>query len=78
MKTVRMSDEMMENIQAIMHNEGINFTEFVTEAMENYIRSIKFNEEIEKSFGCWEKNTHTELKNGIDNYIRKMRKGRKL
>ncbi len=78
MKTVRMSEEMMENINAIMCKKGQNFTEFALEAMENYIRGIKFAEKVEQSFGIWEGNEHKELKNGTEKYVRSMRKGRKL
>lgn len=78
MKTVRMSEEMMETINTIMCKKGQNFTEFAIEAMENYIRGIKFTEKVEQSFGIWGKNEHQELDNGTDRYVRNMRKGRKL
>jgi len=61
-----------------MCKKGQNFTEFALEAMENYIRGIKFAEKVEQSFGIWEGNEHKELKNGTEKYVRSMRKGRKL
>ncbi|HLP45604.1 MAG TPA: hypothetical protein VK469_06645 [Candidatus Kapabacteria bacterium] len=54
----------------------MNFTAFVIEAIDNYLKVLKYKEGINSSFGVWENTDHPELKNGVDHYIRNLRKAR--
>ncbi|MGA1870717.1 MAG: hypothetical protein ACMUJM_19455 [bacterium] len=76
LKTIRLPEEIQEKIQPIMKKNNLNFTEFVIEAIKIYIKEVNYSENIEKSFKAWHNNPHPELKNGVNNYIRKMREGR--
>ncbi|MGA1826098.1 MAG: hypothetical protein ACMUIP_15690 [bacterium] len=76
LKTIRLPEEIQEEIQPIMKKNKLNFTEFVIQAIKIYIKEVNYSENIKKSFNAWHNNPHPELENGIDNYIRKMREGR--
>lgn len=75
-KTIRFSKDLLEDVGPIIKKYNLNFTQFILNSINSYIREINYTEGMNKSFGAWMKTTHPELKNGINNYVRKMRKGR--
>ncbi|MCE5329129.1 hypothetical protein LLG07_02180 [bacterium] len=75
-KTMRFPKYLMGEIESISAYKKINFTEFMTNAAQAYIREIKFSEAINESAGAWSASSHPELEKGTEDYIRKMRKGR--
>lgn len=75
-KTIRFPGDILEQMSPFMNKNKMNFTGFVIEAIKNYIRVLKYKEGIENSFGAWKKGDHPELVEGVDHYIRNMRKGR--
>ena len=77
-KTIRFPKDLINEINSISAAQKTNFTEFVKTAIESYIRGLKFTEAVNESAGAWDQNNHPELKEGTENYIRKMRKGRKV
>ena len=77
-KTVRFSENILEEIRPVMNKTNLNFTGFVIEAIKTYIRILSYSDGVNKSFGAWKNNSHHELKNGTSNYIKKMREGRKI
>ena len=77
-KTMRFPKYLMDEIELISSYKKINFTEFMTNAAQTYIREIKFAEAVNESAGAWSIGRHPELKNDTEDYIRKMRKGRKI
>ena len=77
-KTMRFPKYLMDEIELISTSKKINFTEFMTSAAQVYIREIKFAEAVNESAGAWSASRHPELEKGTENYIRKMRKGRKI
>ncbi len=77
-KTLRFPEKIIDDIQPIITKKNINFTTFVMSAIESYIKSIQFTDSLNKSFGSWKNNEHTELNEGTETYIRKIRKGRKI
>jgi len=76
-KTLLFPEKIIEDIQPLIIQKNTNFTTFVMSAIETYIKSIQFSNSLNKSFGSWKSNEHSELNEGSDSYIRKMRKGRK-
>jgi len=77
-KTLRFPKKLIDEIDSIAAVKKMNFTEFVTSAVEAYLRELKFTEVISESSGVWNSDKHSELKDGVEQYIRKMRKGRKI
>jgi hypothetical protein len=77
-KTMRFPKYLMDEIDSISSYKKINFTEFMTNAAQTYIREIKFAEAIHESAGAWNESSHPELETGTEDYIRNMRKGRKF
>ncbi len=75
-KSIRFPESILEEIRPVISKNKLNFTEFIIEAIKTYIRVLNYTDGIEKSFGTWKKSNHPELKKGVNNYIRKMRKGR--
>ena len=78
LKSIRFPEEVLKEIRPVMNKEHINFTEFIMQAVRTYIRATDFTEKMNNSFGAWKSNVHSELKVGVDHYIRKMRKGRNI
>ena len=77
-KTIRFPKDLIDEINSISAAKKTNFTEFVKTALESYIRGLKFAEAVNESAGAWDHKNHPELKEGTENYIRKIRKGRKV
>jgi len=77
-KTIRFPKNLINEVKEISSAKKMNFTEFVTGAVKNYLREIKFTEAVSESAGSWDLKGHTELKEGTEEYIRKLRKGRKV
>lgn len=75
-KTIRFPLDVLQEMRPILKRENLNFTTFVIEAMKNYIRTKKYDDGINASFGAWKDEDHPELKNGTDNSIRDIRKSR--
>jgi uncharacterized protein YfbU (UPF0304 family) len=78
MKTLRFPEEIIEEMKPIIKKHHINFTDFVMSAIESYISSIQFTNNVNSTFGAWKNNEHKELDSGTEKYIRKMRKGRSI
>ena len=78
LKTIRFPGDILEEMRPFMKKNNLNFTNFVMEAIRNYIRVLKYKEGIKNSFGAWKNGEHPELAEGVDNYVRKMRTGRSL
>ncbi len=47
---------------------------FVAEALRKALKILRLEIALEESFGAWKDNDHPELKEGTDNFIRKLRK----
>ncbi|MCL4384954.1 MAG: hypothetical protein M1475_00835 [Actinobacteria bacterium] len=77
-KTLRFPKKLLDEINSISIKKRMNFTNFVTSAVETYLRELRFTEAINESSGVWNLDDHPELKNGTEQYIRKIRKGRNL
>lgn len=77
-KTLRFPKNLIDEIDVISSEKKMNFTEFVTSAVEAYLRELKFAEAVCESSGSWDFQKHSELKEGTEKYIRKLRKGRKI
>ncbi|MGD2090630.1 MAG: hypothetical protein PVH61_30940 [Candidatus Aminicenantes bacterium] len=75
-KTIRFPADVLKQMRPIMNQKKMNFTAFVIEAIKNYIRMLKYKDGINTSFGAWRDDEHPELKNGVNHYIREMRKPR--
>lgn len=75
-KTIRFPADVLQQMRPIMKQKKMNFTAFVIEAIKNYIRVLNYKDGINTSFRAWKDDEHPELKNGVDNYIREMRKPR--
>ena len=76
-KTVRFPESILEEIRPIMNKNNLNFTEFIIESVRTYTRILNYTDGVDKSFGAWKNRSHPELKDGVNSYIRKVRKGRK-
>jgi len=77
-KSIRFPEPILEEIRPVMNKKDLNFTEFIIAAIKTYIRVSNYTDGINKSFGAWKNGTHPELKNGVNKYVRKMRKGRNI
>ena len=77
-KTIRFPGDILEQMRPFMNKKNLNFTDFVIEATKNYIRALKYRDGINSSFGAWKNGDHPEFIEGVDNYVRKMRKGRSI
>ena len=75
-KTLRFPKNLLEEIDTLLNKENMNFTDFITNAAKSYLTSLKFTEAVKESAGAWDLKNHPELKDGLDNYIRKLREGR--
>jgi len=76
MKTIRLPVELLEQMRPLIAKKNITFTNFVIEAIMNYMRVLNYQEGIDASFGAWKDNQHPELKGGVSDYVRKLRKER--
>ena len=77
-KTIRFREDILREIRPVLDETNLNFTEFIMEAIKAYLQMLDYSISIHKSFGGWKKRKHVELKHGVDKYIRKMRRGRKI
>jgi hypothetical protein len=77
-RTIRIPGDVVELMGPVMSREKIDFDNFVLDAIRNYIQVIKYRDGIDGSYGAWVDSSHPELSDGIDHYIREMRKGRNL
>ncbi len=77
MKSIRFKEEIIKEIESAMKKHNLNFTQFIVNAIKNYLRMLKFQNAINKSYGVWENSSHLELNESINEYLRKMRKSRK-
>ncbi len=75
LKSVRLDDELLKKLKPIMKKKHINFSGAVSDALEEYVRSQEFIDTVEEVRGGWKKENHPET---TEEYIRKMRKGRKF
>jgi len=75
-KTLRFPKDLLEEIDALLNKENMNFTDFITIAVKSHLMSLKFAEAVKESAGAWDLKNHPELKDGSKNYIRKIREGR--
>jgi hypothetical protein len=64
MKTIRLPVELLEQMRPLIAKKNITFTNFVIEAIMNYMRVLNYQEGIDASFGAWKDNQHPELKDG--------------
>ena len=78
MKTIRFPADVVQEMRPIMKERKMNFTTFVIEAIKNYIRSVKYKDAINSSFGTWKDEEHPELNDGTSTFIRNVRKSRNL
>lgn len=78
LKAVRLEKTIMDELLPLMKKKKANFTALVTEALEEYINNQHFCEAIDAGYGAWKDKDHPELKGGTEQYIRKIRKGRKF
>jgi len=77
-KSIRFPEPILDEVQSVMDKKNFNFTEFVIEAIKNYIRILKYTDVINSSYGIWSNSDHPELKNGVNGYIRILRGGRNI
>ncbi|MCK4447910.1 MAG: hypothetical protein KAW56_12630 [Candidatus Marinimicrobia bacterium] len=77
-KSIRFPEPILDEVQSVMDKKNFNFTEFVIEAIKNYIRILKYTDVINSSYGIWSNSNHPELKNGVNGYIRILREGRNI
>ncbi len=77
-KTIRFPADILEQMRPLMSKYNLNFTNFVMEAIKNYIRVLNYRNGVKTGFGAWKDSEHPELEKGVDNYIRDMREGRRF
>lgn len=77
MKSVRFKEDIIKESESAMKKYNLNFTQFIVNAIKNYLRMLKYQDAVNKSYGAWKNSNHFELNEGIDKYLTKMRKGRK-
>lgn len=75
-KSIRLPGELLEQMRPLIAKRNITFTNFVIEAIMNYMRVLNYQEGVDDSFGAWKDSQHYELKDGASHYVRKMRSGR--
>jgi hypothetical protein len=75
-KTIRLPGDVLEQMRPLMIEKKVDFNNFVLAAIKNYIQVIKNQDGIEASYGAWQESPHPELKDGVDKYVRHMRRGR--
>ncbi len=75
-KTLRFPKILLEEIDAVLSKDNMNFTDFITVAAKTYLRGLKFTEAVKESAGAWDLKNHPELKEGSGSYVRKIREGR--
>ncbi len=56
------------------HVERGQQSRFVAEVLRRELKRLNLETALEESFGTWKDNDHPELKEGTDNFIRKLRK----
>jgi len=77
-KTIRFPKQLIEEVNVVSAWKNMNFTDFVMDAVKNYLREISFTEVVSESFGAWDLQKHPELKEGTTAFIRNQRRGRRL
>jgi hypothetical protein len=76
MITIRFPVDILEQMRPLIAKKKVTFTDFVIDAIKNYIRVLNYQEGIDASFGAWKDCQHPELKNGVSEYVRNLRKER--
>jgi antitoxin component of RelBE/YafQ-DinJ toxin-antitoxin module len=74
LKSVRLDESLAARMKPVMKKKGLNFSNAVTEALEQYVRAEEFSGALEEARGAWPDKNHPE---DTAAYIRKIRKGRK-
>lgn len=46
----------------------------VAEALRKELKRLRFRRALDESFGAWSKEPHPELEQGVDHYLREMRR----
>jgi len=64
MKTIRFPGDILEQMRPLIAKKKVTFTNFVIDAIKNYIRVLNYQEGINASFGAWKDSRHPELKDG--------------
>ena len=77
-KTIRFPKKLIEEVNVVSSWKNMNFTDFVMDAVKNYLREIKFTTAVSESSGVWDLQKHPELKEGTATFIRNQRRGRSL
>lgn len=77
MKTIRFPGDILEQMRPLIEKKKVTFTNFVIDAIKNYIRVLNYQEGINASFGAWKDSQHPELKDGVNEYVRNLRKERR-
>ena len=52
-------------------------TRFLTELAEAGLQRLKLQKALEDTYGAWSEEAHSDLKGGVDRYLRKQRRDRK-
>lgn len=74
LKSVRLDDELIGRLKPVMKKKGLNFSNAVSEAIEQYVRAEEFSGVVEEARGAW---SDKGRKESTDEYINRLRKGRK-
>jgi hypothetical protein len=75
LKSVRLDESLVGKLKPVMKKKGLNFSNAVAAAIEQYVRAEEFTSVVEESRGAWSDKNHPE---STDVYIGRMRKGRKI
>jgi len=51
---------------------------FVAEALRKELKRLRLETVLEESFGAWQDKDHPELKEGVEKFVRKIRKSSRL
>jgi hypothetical protein len=68
---------MLKMIKPLIEKKELNFTQFLMEAIREYIRMLHYVEAVNTSFGAWKDTKHKELRSGSYQFIRNLRRDRK-
>ena len=53
-------------------------TRFLTELAEAGLQQLKLRKALDETYGAWSRQDHPDLKRGVEDYIRKQRRDRKI
>lgn len=68
----QLPEELLDQLRTIVGKR--EQSRFVSEALRRELRRISQLKAIDESFGCWRDGEHPELAEGVDRYVRGMRK----